>query len=135
MSRLSLVDEVKVTNVISSSQFQIGDSGHVQLTCRVLAVQKDPPVFRGIDGNLAIFDIYTKPIPKPIYSDHLQYTSTHAVPVIKVGSVRVIAAAASSMIHIGSNQSILSESRIKHFRHYGSVPEGFRTRPELTFYT
>lgn len=135
MARLTIIDQININAIVSSSQLQIGDSQSINLRSRALAVQKDPPVYSGSEGNLSVFDIFRQPLPQATFTDRLTITSEHVVPLIKVNSIRVISAAASSMIHVGSSEDLYTESRIKHFRHYPTVPPGYYPRPELTIYT
>jgi spore germination protein PE len=135
MVRLTMVDQVHMEVVTSSSTLQIGDSQSIHLLTRALAVQKESSVFEGNEGDLSPFYLFRMVIPRPIIYEPLYYNREDLVPVIKVGTVRVISAAASSLVHIGSTGSIEAESRIKHFRHYDEVPAGYRPRPELTIPT
>ena len=135
MVRLSIVDQIHFEVVTSSSSLQIGDSQTINLISRALAVQKEVSEFDGTEGDLQPFYLFRQEIPKPVISETIQLNRIERVPIIKIGALRVISAAASSLVHIGSTQSIDAESRIKHFRHYKDVPPGFRTRPELTIET
>ncbi|WEG12334.1 spore germination protein GerPE [Pullulanibacillus sp. KACC 23026] len=135
MPRLSMVDDLLLTNIASSSALQIGDSHDAQLTSHALAVQKEYPNFQGHEGDLRPYRIFTQEIFRPIGHIPVQVNTQNIVPLIKVDHMRIIAIAASSMIHIGSINSIETESRIKHFRSFSTVPEGYRERPELTIYT
>lgn len=135
MVRLSSVDEIKIENITSSASLQIGDSRHIDLNSRALAVQKEWTSFDGDEGDLTLFDLYTQKLPQPDLSNSVHFTIENVVPIIKVAGLRAIAIAAASTVHIGSTGVIDAESRIKHFRHYADVPKGFRTRPELTIYT
>lgn len=135
MARLSLVDHVHMEVVTSSSNLQIGDSRNIHLRSRALAVQKEWTDFQGSEGDLAPFYLFRQTIPQPAFYESLQFNQVHRVPIIKVGVVRIISAAASSLVHIGSTEEITAESRVKHFRHYKNVPPGYKTRPELMILT
>lgn len=135
MVRLSVVDQIHMEVVTSSSTLQIGDSQSFHLKSNALAAQKEVAVFKGTEGDLGPFFLFRREIPQPAIDEPLQFNREDIVPIIKVGGVHVISAAASSLIHIGSTDSIDAESRVKHFRHYKEVPPGFRTRPELTIQT
>jgi spore germination protein PE len=135
MVRLSVVNQVRMNVVTSSSTLQIGDSQSIHLLSNALAVQKEVSVFEGTEGDLSPFYSFRRGIPRPVLYEPLQYNREDVVPVIKVGAIRVISAAASSLVHIGSTGSIDIESRIKHFRHYQEVPAGYRLRSELTIQT
>lgn len=135
MARLSMVDQVHMEVVTSSSNLQIGDSRNIRLRSRALAVQKAWTDFQGSEGDLSPFYLFRQEIPQPVFYESLEFNLDQRVPVIKVGAVRITSAAASSLVHIGSTEEITIESRVKHFRHYKNVPPGFRTRPELTILT
>ena len=62
--------------------------------------------------------MYSQSIPLPLLTESLRQTTIHENPIIKVGSIRVIGLAASSVLHIGSTRTIKTESRVKHNREY-----------------
>ena len=125
--RLSIVDSMNLNDIVSSSNLQIGDSVRLAPRSRALAAQKEYPIYSGKEGNLAPFAAFSQPIPKVKETANVNMTIHNKVPVIKVGHIRIIGTAASSILHIGSTQFIDSEARVQHFRHFFFPPAGYET--------
>ncbi|KHF27081.1 MULTISPECIES: spore germination protein GerPE [Anoxybacillus] len=116
MSRLSVVHLLKANAVSFSSVVQVGDSQHIRLSGRALAVQRQ---FEYVDSNefpLA-FPIFTKLIPlPPVDHEHVCRYTLHDCPLIAVHSIRIIGVSSTSVVHIGSTKNVEAESRVKHIR-------------------
>ena len=118
-SRSSLVNWVYVISNDSSAVIQIGDSNQVTPKTKIYALQRQQPIFNGNEvEDFSQYPIYSQSIPLPLLTESLCQTTIHENPVIKVGGIRVIGIAASSVLHIGSTRTIQTESRIKHNREY-----------------
>lgn len=116
MVRTSIVNQLKITVVSLASTLQIGDLVEFKSHSKALAVQREESIYLGNEGNFEAFELFSKPIPLPKVYEDVQMEILNRDPYIKVGNVRVIAVASSSLIQVGSNQRIDTESRIKHIR-------------------
>lgn len=118
-SRSSLVNWIYVSSQDSSSVIQIGDSNQITPTTKIYALQRQLPTFNDNElDDLSQYPIYSQSIPLPLLTESLRQTTIHENPVIKVGGIRIIGLAASSVLHVGSTRTIQAESRIKHNRQY-----------------
>ncbi len=118
-SRSSLVNWIYVSSHDSSAVIQIGDSNQITPKTKIYALQRQLPIFKGNEvEDLTQYPIYSQSIPLPLLTESLRQTTIHENPIIKVGSIRVIGLAASSVLHIGSTRTIQTESRVKHNREY-----------------
>ena len=118
-SRSSLVNWMYVSSHDSSAVIQIGDSNQITPKTKIYALQRQLPIFKGNEvEDLTQYPIYSQSIPLPLLTESLRQTTIHENPIIKVGSIRVIGVAASSVLHIGSTRTIQTESRVKHNREY-----------------
>lgn len=116
MHRTSIVDRVKINDISLSSTLQVGELVNFKAYSQVLAIQREESIYLGNEGNFGAYDLFSKPIPLPLVYEDVCMEIVNRNPSIKVGNVRVIGAAASSLIQIGSNQRMDMESRIKHIR-------------------
>ncbi|WP_227936820.1 spore germination protein GerPE [Alkalihalobacillus deserti] len=115
-NRTSIVKDIHVRSVASSSIFEIGDSTHITPRSRALAVQRQVELFYGDEGDFNQYPIFNKPIPQPLVNEQVTFTRYNVSPFIKVNHIDILGAAASSVLHIGSTKTIDSESRVKHIR-------------------
>ncbi|AST08009.1 spore gernimation protein PE [Anoxybacillus flavithermus] len=116
MSRLSVVHLLHANAVSFSSVLQIGDSQHIRLSGRALAVQRQLEYVDSREFPLA-FPIFTKPIPTPpIDTEPLCHHTLHDCPLIAVHSMRIIGVSSTSVVHIGSTKTVEANSRVKHIR-------------------
>ncbi|KIQ95712.1 putative spore germination protein gerPE [Anoxybacillus thermarum] len=116
MSRLSVVHLLRANAVVFSSVVQVGDSQHIRLSGRAVAVQRQ---FEYVDSNEfpLVFPIFTKPIPlPPVDHEHVCRHTLHDCPLIAVHSIRIIGVSSTSVVHIGSTKNVGAESRVKHIR-------------------
>ncbi|WP_332692659.1 spore germination protein GerPE [Halalkalibacter lacteus] len=114
--RTSSVKTISVTDVSIGSVFEIGDSCHVKPRSKALAVQREYELFFGDEGNFEAFPIFTKPIPKPIIDEYVNFKKYNESSFIQVNNIDVISCSASGVLHIGSTKTIDAESRVKHIR-------------------
>ena len=122
--RISLVDNIKVTNVSLSSIFQVGDSFRLAPQVRALAVQRQEELFFSDEGNFQAYPVFTRPLPKLVSPLPVTTTRLHDSRFIKVRNINVISASSSGIVHIGSTRQIDAEARVKHIRQLHSTPEG-----------
>lgn len=116
MDRTSIVNRLKINDVSLASTLQIGDLVEFKAHSKALAVQREESIYLGNEGNFEAYELFSKPIPQPKVYEDVQMEILNRDPYIKVGNVRVTAAASSSLIQVGSIQRIDAESRIKHIR-------------------
>lgn len=114
--RISVVDDVNIKALVSSSTFIAGDTGILKPRARIMAVQRVYPFFYGDEGNFEEYPLYSKPIPHLPNKEKVQMTVRNESPIIKVNHIKVLGVSASSIVQIGTNWRIDSEARVKHFR-------------------
>lgn len=115
--RLSHVNHVRVDTVYNSSIIQIGDSKEIHAIAHGLAVQREKPVFWGEEGDFKRFTIFRKPPPLATYPDPVLVKKRNESVTIRVDNMYVSGLSAAGILHIGSCEHMLLESRIKHIRH------------------
>ncbi|MFC4322320.1 spore germination protein GerPE [Litchfieldia salsa] len=121
--RLSVVESIYVNSVSFSSVLQIGDSSHITPVTQALAVKREYPLFFSNEGNFNEYSVFTRPIPAVSIEESFNMATFNEKPNIKVNTIRVTGASASSVIHIGSTNNIRAEARIKHIRQLLDQPE------------
>ncbi|MFC0470358.1 spore germination protein GerPE [Halalkalibacter kiskunsagensis] len=114
--RTSSVKTISVTDVSLGSIFEIGDSCHIKPRSKALAVQREYELFFGDEGNFEAFPIFTKPLPKSIIDENVNFTKHNDSPFIYVNHIDVTSCSASGVLHIGSTKTIDAEARVKHIR-------------------
>lgn len=122
MTRISAVRGVSVNEVGLGSIFLAGDCITVRPRSAALAIQRQTAVFNGSEGSFQAFPIYSRPIPLPAADDSVRFTVTNAGRFIHVGAVDIISVSSSSVLQIGSNEDICTESRVKHIRQLHTRP-------------
>lgn len=115
MDRISAVGETKITNVIISSIFHVGDSVEIKPKGKVLAVQREESSFLGDEGSFKAYRIFSQPIPEVEETEKVVMDINNPNRWIKV-SRAVISVAASSIFQIGSSSKLDTEARVKHIR-------------------
>ena len=100
---------------------QIGDSNEINGLTRALAVQRQREVFFSNEGDFSLFKIFSYPLPLPPINEPITIHTTHLNPIIKVGSIDVLAVSSASFLHIGSTEHIQMETRILHIRQIETV--------------
>ncbi|WP_416148233.1 spore germination protein GerPE [Salipaludibacillus sp. HK11] len=114
--RTSIVKTIKVRDVLSNSIFEVGDTRHITPRTKVLAVQRKYEQFYSDEGNLDAFPIFTKPLPEPTINRSVNFNKYNESFIINVNHIDVISVSTSSVLHIGSTETINAEARIKHIR-------------------
>jgi spore germination protein PE len=120
--RTSIVNEVLVNSVTSSSVFQSGDTEKIQSYSAVLAVQRESTFFGTFNLSFKDYDLFEQKVLVPLCPPVKVKKTFHAVPFIKVGKVDVIGVSSAAIFHIGSVHQILLQSRVKHIRNYMKNP-------------
>lgn len=116
--RLSHVNRVQVDTVYNSSIVQIGDSQEICAQARALAVQREKPVYWGNEGDWKQFAIFQSPDPPLSDPGPVLMKKENASSIIHVTSLYVSGLSGAALLHIGSNEHMLLESRLKHIRHW-----------------
>lgn len=118
MARLSIVGYVNVTAFDSSSVMQVGDNVITALETNVFAVQREVPIYYGNEGSFRAYPFYRRPIPVPQPPEPFTMCVDNLGSFIRVRGIRIIEVNATSVLHIGSNRIIGTESRIKNIRQF-----------------
>ncbi len=116
--RNTAVANLFVNSVSSSSIVQMGDNGYSKLTSRAIAVARAIPNYVDDEFRFAAYPIFFLPrlTPKPCFT--VSFQSRSPLSGIRVGSVRTLGVAASSLLRAGCGGPLQAEARIKHIRHF-----------------
>ncbi|WP_162848396.1 spore germination protein GerPE [Paenibacillus nanensis] len=122
-NRTSHVGVLRVIGATSATMVQIGDRGETDGRIRALAVQREEGHLTAGEVFFESYAIFSRPVPvlsDPAYESGqlIQTKRSNVNPCIRVGCIRVTAAAAASSIQIGNGNQVRGESRIKHIRQY-----------------
>ncbi|UCZ51456.1 spore germination protein GerPE [Bacillus shivajii] len=128
--RMSIVHNLNVIDVTSSSILQIGDAKFITPFSRAIAVQREIETFYGAEGNFDLFPIFKMEIPQPSVVESINIQRKNETPFIKVRSIHITSVAASSVCQIGSNRLIDAESRVKHIRQLLGEERNIQTAQE-----
>ncbi|WP_282942000.1 spore germination protein GerPE [Paenibacillus sp. RC67] len=118
MKRWSVVEFVKVFNLSEASIIQVGDNNNNHPISKVIAVQRQVADFNGDEGNFEQFPLFKREIPLPAIHETVQTKFDNACDTIRVGTVTILGIAGSSVLQIGTNETIEAEARVKQFRQY-----------------
>lgn len=121
--RTSQVGVLSIIGASSSTTVQLGDRGETDAKARALAVQRQEEHLTAGEVFFESYDVFSRPLPvltDPAYEagQVIQTWRSNAQPCIRVGCIRVTAAAVASTIQIGNGRSVRGEARIKHIRQY-----------------
>jgi len=115
--RTSHVQSLTNISVDTSSVIQIGDSKELDAVSYVLAVQREKAIFYENEFLFRDYFAFCEPIDVPVITEPLEITTCQETSAICVNKARVNFLAASSVLHVGSNESICLGSRVKNIRH------------------
>jgi spore germination protein PE len=120
LKRLSIVGNVKISNIGLSSTLQVGDSAIIQARNRVFAVQREVATFWSDEGNFNLYPIFSRPsvYPPILETDTVAMSVDNFGSTINVANIRILSITASSVTQVGSNRIIQADSRILNIRHY-----------------
>lgn len=121
--RTSQVGVLYIIGASSSTTVQLGDRGETDAMARALAVQRQEEHLTSGEVFFESYDVFSRPLPvlvDPAYDagQVIKVRRSNAQPCIRVGCIRVTAAAVASTIQIGNGRSVRCEARIKHIRQY-----------------
>ncbi|TYR79562.1 spore germination protein GerPE [Priestia megaterium] len=130
LSRTSHVQYIEINSLLSCSLCQIGDSTHMSLLTRALAVKREYPLFYGREGDFDDYVIFSEPIPQAAM-EPINMRVTNEIPMIHVNRIDVTGCSFSSVVHVGSTCVVYAESRVKHIRQLqGDQPQIEKTSLE-----
>ncbi|WP_078381486.1 spore germination protein GerPE [Sutcliffiella halmapala] len=116
MMRISRVNEVGLMALAFSSTFHIGDSCYIKADSKALAVKREFPRFYGNEGNFSAYKVFTENTPTPVITEMVSMQISNQNPDICVNRLTVNGVSSSSVLQIGSTQTICANSRVKHIR-------------------
>ncbi|NOU66481.1 spore germination protein GerPE [Paenibacillus sp. LMG 31461] len=118
MARLSIVGNIYVNSIGSSSTMHAGDNVYTALQNRVFAVQREVPIYYGNEGSFAAYPFFQRPFPIPQPPEPFTMCVDNLGSYITVRNIRILGVAASSLFQIGSNRVTAAETRIKNIRQF-----------------
>ncbi|KRF01716.1 hypothetical protein ASG89_25490 [Paenibacillus sp. Soil766] len=118
MVRLSIVGNIYINSIASSSTMHAGDNVYTALQNRVFAVQREVPIYYGNEGSFAAYPFYQRPFPIPQPPEPFTMCVDNLGSYITVRNIRLLGVAASSLFQIGSNRVTTAETRIKNIRQF-----------------
>lgn len=116
MVRISFVKRVQVDSISASAILIVGDAQRLNPTSKALLFQQESPTYLETDGDFNEYAIFSKEIPEPTELIPVQMNIINESKYINVGALIITGVDTSSIIQIGSNCSIESESRSKQIR-------------------
>jgi len=109
----SLINNLSITTVSSTSVIQVGDSVTAHSSANVLAVQRQEEQFYQNEAPFTMYPIFSRPLAPPLNCD------SHSLFCSSKNTVQFFdlkALASSSIIHVGDSSSIRMVTRVKHIR-------------------
>jgi spore germination protein PE len=122
MYRTSIVDEIELNSLISSSVLQTGDTERVHSFSAALAIQRENAIYGAFNLSLSKYSIFSSEIETPTCPPVKVKTTFHARPIIHVGKIDILGISSASILHIGSAKSLNMQSRVKHVRNFLKHP-------------
>ncbi|MCM3616926.1 spore germination protein GerPE [Sutcliffiella horikoshii] len=110
------MNDINLHSLSFSSYFHIGDSYFINAKSRALAVKREFPRFYGKEGNFSEFPIFSMQYPMPVITERVNMSVSNPNPNIFVNHIKVKGVSSSSVLQVGSSQTICAEVRIKHTR-------------------
>ncbi len=114
--RTSVVPNIFINSISFSSVFEIGDVSKINTSSQALAVQREYPLFVENEANYSSYQIFSENIPIPVIHEFVDQTFIHENPIIKVDSLKITGISNSSVVQVGSADSLFAETRVKHIR-------------------
>ncbi|MEA3322235.1 MAG: spore germination protein GerPE [Bacillota bacterium] len=114
--RISRVNDINLHSLSFSSYFHIGDSYYINAKSRALAVKREFPRFYGSEGNFSEYPIFSMKSPTPVITERVNMSVNNVNPNICVNSIKIKGVSSSSVLQIGSSNTICGESRVKQTR-------------------
>ncbi|MBY4603341.1 MULTISPECIES: spore germination protein GerPE [Bacillus] len=116
--RISRIRLIKFNSLGIASVFQVGDTNEIDMSVKVLAVQRSLAVFYSNEGsfNRKEYPIFQQQAVKPIPETGVHSAFCHEVPIIHVRSIKIQGVSSSSVFHAGASSLVRGDARIKHIR-------------------
>ncbi len=127
--RISMVGGIYVNAISFSSLLEIGDSKYITPVMQALAVKREYPLIFTNEGSFREYSIFSRPIPRLPMDDPFAMAIFNEKPTINVSTIRVTGVSSSSVVHIGSTDTINAEARIKHIRQLLRQPDDEQDTP------
>jgi spore germination protein PE len=124
MTRTSVVGNLHVLVVVTSSVLQVGDTRYIQASTTAFAVQRERPEFDVNELPLDQFPFFRRPIPQLSPRDNVRMFKRDVGPAITVGAVKVLSVSTDAVLQVGSNKCMELKSKIKHMRQFLPRPSG-----------
>lgn len=115
--RTSIIQQVKLTELGTTAIFEIGDTKEITPVSKAIAIQRERAIFDVNELHFEDLFIFTMTIPQPPVDRSVEMIRINESPQIQVGHIELFSISSSSVFHLGSSESLQSESRIKHIRH------------------
>lgn len=116
--RVTSIQDVKLTELGSTSVFEIGDSEIITPLSKAIALQRERAVFIMNELSFHDFSIFSVPIVQPTVEENLTMTTFHNQSQIQIKEIEIFSVTSSSIVHLGSSELLHADSRIKHIRHF-----------------
>lgn len=116
-SRISHVSKIDILSIGDSNVFIIGDSKENRQYAQVFAIQREQVIFFEREYPFHRYKIFSSEIPQPIIDEDIEIIRFNESPFIRVQHIMISSVAASSIVQIGSNETVESKSRVKTVRH------------------
>ncbi|MFB5676170.1 spore germination protein GerPE [Paenibacillus terreus] len=117
MIRTSCVNQLKVSLVIYSSFLHVGDVWGIFPDSKVLAIQREVPVFWGDEGKLTNIPLFAQPFPYPEINEQVIFTQKNKSSCIGVNNIYIVGLSTSAGLQIGNTVKLDAKNRTKHIRH------------------
>jgi len=109
----SLISNLSILTVSSTSVIQIGDSVTSDSYANVLAIQRQEEKFYGSEAPFSMYSIFSRPPHIPLQcEEHTLFCSSKNY----VQTFDLKGLATSSIIHVGDSRSMRMITRLKHIR-------------------
>lgn len=118
MVRLSIVSNVYINGISSSSVMHVGDNINTALKTRVFAVQREVPFYYENEGSFKAYPFYQRPFPIPQPPEPFTMCVDNLGSFIRVQNIRILGVSSSALLQIGSNRITSAETHVKNIRQF-----------------
>jgi spore germination protein PE len=115
--RISSIAHISATSVDETSIVEIGDAVEFTPVVHVMAVQRERAIFFENEFNFEDYSVFARPLVQPVVKENIAMTRINESPVIQVKNIHILRVLGSSLAHLGSNQMMKAEARVKNIRH------------------
>lgn len=118
MVRLSIVGNVYINDLGSSSIMHVGDNINTALKTRAFAVQREVPFYYGNEGSFKAYPFYQRPFPLPQPPEPFTMCVDNLGSFIRVQNIRILGVSTSAVLQIGCNRITSAETHVKNIRQF-----------------